>query len=347
MAYTGYDAVMEIAPYWTEAVNLIAPPSYMQDRFDPECEHIVLARREVDYGVLRYQLAHGEAALHLPKGRLKKMMSSGRRRKTRALADKVLFDFRLRTPENWAHFLNNHLPIFFALCDRLDLSWDETLILLPADMPAYVHAAAELFGLNVLASDDVVSGRCVQFEADPWVGIRSIRAQWVQNTRVHAALTRATAGGDPLPRRVFLARRDTRQVSNGAEVEAFLARYGFVTLYAEDLCVADQFRLFREVEHITAIHGAALAPLLYRPDNSALRQVIEILPCGHMTDVYRVMAEQVGCAWIGVRGKIKPEYVKPAYNIGAGFAAFSLDDFEVDLKTLELAFAMAAHPVKE
>ena len=66
------------------------------------------------------------------------------------------------------------------------------------------------------------------------------------------------------------------------------------------------------------------------------------MPCGHMTDVYRVMAGQLGCGWIGVRGRIKPEYVRPAYELGAVFKEFSLDSFEVDLAALGLAFDLAA-----
>ena len=345
-AKTGWDGFLDIPPYWAETASLVAPRSYMQDRFDPECEHVLLARREVDYGVLRFRVVDTEAALPIPMGRFRKVMPRLPRRELR-VPGKVLFDFRLRAPDNWAHFLNNHLPIFFVLCDRLGLAWDETLILLPGNTPDYIHAAAKIFGLEILASDKVVVGRCVQFEADPWIGIRSIRAQWVRTPRVAAAVAAATQSRAPLPRRVFLSSRDTRLLSNVTEVEQFLADYDFVTVYAEDLSAADQFRLFRDVEDIVAIHGAALAPLLYCPANSALRQLVEILPCGHMTDVYRVMAQQVGCGWIGVRGKMKPEYVKPAYDLGAGFSAFSLDSFEVDLKTLELAFAMASHPIRE
>jgi hypothetical protein len=60
-----------------------------------------------------------------------------------------------------------------------------------------------------------------------------------------------------------------------------------------------------------------------------------------MTDVYRAMAHQVGCSWIGVRGKIKPEHVEPAYRLGEPFLAFSLQSFEVDPASVEIALTLA------
>jgi capsular polysaccharide biosynthesis protein len=127
-----------------------------------------------------------------------------------------------------------------------------------------------------------------------------------------------------------------------AEVEACLAPHDYTTIHAEDLSPADQMRLFREAEAMVAVHGAALAPLLYVPPGGRLRQLVEILPVGHMTDVYRVMAEQVGVGWTGVRGRIKPKHVEPAYRIGTPFKRFSLDSFEVDIVALERALDFAA-----
>ena len=61
-----------------------------------------------------------------------------------------------------------------------------------------------------------------------------------------------------------------------------------------------------------------------------------------MTDVYRGMSQQVGCAWIGVRGRIKPEYIRPAYVLDTPFTRYSLDNFEVDPASLDLALDMIA-----
>jgi hypothetical protein len=41
-----------------------------------------------------------------------------------------------------------------------------------------------------------------------------------------------------------------------------------------------------------------------------------------------------------VRGKIKPEHVLPAYDLDTPFTKYSLQPFEVDLASLELALEM-------
>jgi capsular polysaccharide biosynthesis protein len=331
-----------ISPFTVRPGQLVTSPSYLLDRFQPDCEIVFLPEKRVAGGVLRY----GRGNLVPPPGPkgVKGWLSAGPARRQH---DRPLIDLRLRSPQNWAHFLTNHLPITFRVTDAMGLGCDEVSLLLPQKTPGYISAAAGLFGFDVLCSDDAFEGENILFQADPWTGIRPARAGWMQSPAVVARLEALLRDGQPLPRRFFLPRRQTRVLENQAEIEAFLTRLGFVTIYPEDLAVADQFRLFHEAEVIVAVHGAALAPLLYRRPGSRLKQLIEILPCGHMTDVYRVMADQLGVAWIGVRGQIKPEYVSPAYDFSKEFKAFSLDSFRLDIKALEQASMLAEHPLTE
>ncbi len=139
-----------------------------------------------------------------------------------------------------------------------------------------------------------------------------------------------------MPDKVYLARRDTRQVANEDELMALLTPRGFTRVFPEDLPAADQMRLLIGAKAIVAVHGAGMAPLLYR-GGCPPAPIVEILPCGHMTDVFRTVAEQMGCPWIGVRGRIKPQYVAPAYALTAPFTQFSLDAFEVDPVSVEIA----------
>ncbi len=92
---------------------------------------------------------------------------------------------------------------------------------------------------------------------------------------------------------------------------------------------------------MVATSGAGLAPLLYAQPNGQLRQLVELMPVGLMTDVYRVMAGQVGSDWIGVRGQIKPSYVSKAYDFQTPMVEFSFDSFVVDMTALERAFELA------
>ena len=109
----------------------------------------------------------------------------------------------------------------------------------------------------------------------------------------------------------------------------------------ESLPVEDQFRLFFAAREMVSLSGACLAPLLYMtaPERGPER-LIELQPCGHMSTVYREMAHLVGAHFVGVRGRIKPEYVKPAYQFDTLFRKFSQDNFHVDPEALEIAFTV-------
>ena len=63
-----------------------------------------------------------------------------------------------------------------------------------------------------------------------------------------------------------------------------------------------------------------------------------------MTDFFRLMAQQVGVPWIGVRGRLKPGYVAPAYQEHRVFKQFSLDNFEVDPVSLDRALKAGRPP---
>ena len=43
-----------------------------------------------------------------------------------------------------------------------------------------------------------------------------------------------------------------------------------------------------------------------------------------------------------MRGRLKPDYVRGAYDFSKPFREFSLDNFEVDIASLEAAFEIAA-----
>jgi len=140
--------------------------------------------------------------------------------------------------------------------------------------------------------------------------------------------------------RVFLVRRGTRRLVNEAEIAGHLAARGFVRLHAEDLAVADQFRLFQRAEAVVAIHGAALAPMLYRAPGAPPLALVELFPCGHVTDVWRAVAGQTGGRWVGVRGRLRPEHVRPAQDLSRPFLRHSLQDFEADPAAIDRAFAI-------
>lgn len=328
-----------IAPYSVQAGCIISPQSYLIDRVVPDCEHILMPEKSVAGGVLSF----GRAPLvdaAAPSGRRAWLQERLNGRPAPAsLPHENVFDLRRNAPSNWAHFLNNHLPIVFTICDRLDIDPSDVLLVLPQATPNYIKAAATAFGLKIMTTDTPLEGQGIVYDALPWTGIRPERADWVRTPFVEAALSRMSAAQSAeLPKRVFLSRRDTRAPLNEAEIMAWLTPLGFHLVYPEDLSAADQINLFQHAVTIVAVHGAGMAPLLYAQPGGNLRHLIEILHAGHMTDVFRVMAQQVGVNWIGVRGRVKPEYMKLAYDFSQPFKAYSLDNFEIDLSALQVAF---------
>lgn len=227
----------------------------------------------------------------------------------------------------------------FLLCQRAGLSQQDVTLLLPAAIPGYVLGIAQLLRLQVQRTGLAVRGSGIGFDLDNWNTLRPLRRNWIAGSGVLDILADAIRERDRGARRVFLPCRDTRCLSNQDQIESLLAAQGYVTVYLETLDAADQFALFHHAEEIVAVPGAGLAPLLYHQPDSRLKRLVEILPCGHMTDVYRVICQQIGCGWTGVRGRIKPEYVNDLYRIGTLFTRYSLDPFEADPKSLEQALA--------
>lgn len=339
---------LNIEPGLSSEALLITPRSHLTDQHLPECEIVALPAKPFGGGTMSYGLQDMCVPPPDPPRRVKleqKLTRLGFASKQRTLTG-TFIDLRLRSPQNWAHFLTNHLPIFFGLCEKTGLAWSDVTILLPKDTPRYILDVVDMFDLKILCTEDTVCGTCLHFDPQPWTAIRAYRRDWAQLPSVKKALQNASidVDGVHIPKKVFVARRKTRLLENNAEVEASLAARGFKTLFLEDLSVPDQFRVFEHAVQIVAIHGAGFAPLLYRSLRPERGVVIELLPCGIMTDVFRVISGLAGCDWIGVRGKIKPSYIKDLYDLEAPFLSAANDDFEIDIASLDLAFEKVLGP---
>lgn len=324
---------LEIEPYILGEHRLFAPVSYLMDRAVPAHEEIVLPEKVVEGGRMRFGFgAFPAAADH--RGRRDRLMRPVRK-SLRPDGENVI-DMRERQPQNWAHFLNNHLSVLSTTAKLLELDLAELTVVLPANTPGYITEVAAMVGVSVIATDDLLDGTGVLFDLEPWNALRAVRGEWVPRKEIDAALQAAPAGPRP-PRKVFVARRTTRAIENEAEVEAFLSERGYAKIYPEDLKPADQFRLFREATDVVAVHGAGLAPLPYAQKPPGSARLVEIMPCGHMADYYRIMAQQTGWRWAGVRGRIKRRYLPHIYAEAGLFDRFSLDSFSVDTVALEKA----------
>lgn len=323
--------------------TLFAPRSYLLERKILRSEEIAYTSGDTPSGHVKLRFDDADSLIDIPLARREKLHRRLRRVRPVDLSGRVVFDMRYAWPENWAHFLINHLPLLALAADRSGLVEDEITVLLPARTPAHILRLAELLGLTVAPTDAPVQGRLLSARAQPKEVVSSGRRDWIRLPFLDAPVAGLSRRGDlNMPRRVFLSRRGTRALENEAEVEAFLAQRGYAKIYAEDIGPDQQLALFHEAEHVVAIHGAALGPLMYRSAASNLAGVIELMPAGHMSLYFRVVAHQVGCDWSAVRGRLKPEYVRHLYDGTKPFVKFSLDSFSVDLDTLALAMERAA-----
>lgn len=326
-----------VDPFPLEPSWLITAKSYLIDRAVPDCEVVALPGRLAPGGNIPFGLVERTTPQPRPGG-WRRLLRSTLGDRTTFLRRSLGMDCRVSSPENWSHFLNLHIPLAFELARRLDRSPEDMTLILPAKTPSFILQGAAHLGFLTHCTDGPVEGSIVDYRLSLNITIPD-RRKWLEKSGVIKRI--ATLDDSTLPKRTFLARRKQRAISNQAEIEALLHPLGYVTVYPEDLSVEDQFRLFNTAEQIVAVHGAGLGPLLYRHPNSPLRHLVEILPCGHMTDFFRLMAQQVGVPWTGVRGRLKPEYVAPAYQMQNFFKQYSLDNFEVDPESLERALAMA------
>lgn len=330
---------LEIVPRVVPERRLVTAKSFLIDRIVPQCEVVILPERQLPGGLLR--LDDGVARFE-PKKRRRRSRLRPNPAET-VPEGRWAFEMRFEDPENWAHFLNDHLPFFFKAAHATGRAPDRALLLLPSNVPDYIVRAAAMFGLETCATDAVVEGEGVAVTLEPYLSGRTERHLWVRLPYPQAVLEAVRSGpaGCDLPEKVFLIRRGQRALSNHAEIEAWLAERGFVAILPESLSVADQFRVFFAAREMVSLSGACLAPLLYtQAPGQGPERLIELQPCGHMSTVYREMAHLVGCHFVGVRGRIKPEYVNPAYQLDRPFRKFSQDSFHIDPDALEIAFTL-------
>ena len=121
--------------------------------------------------------------------------------------------------------------------------------------------------------------------------------------RNYAAVVPATLGGpfQEVPctgRRIFLPRRGTRAIENGAEIERISQEMGLKLYnFAE---VVDEFAYFREAELIVGAHGAGLTNIAVCLPGT---KVLELIPTDHVYPYYYSLAEAAGLDYACLAGR--------------------------------------------
>jgi len=322
--------VLDAHAYSYSGCWAVTPKSHLADRIVARNEFVYWPSAEVHGGSLTLSCQHEKGVSYAtrPKSRLQRLRMSFRRPEETDLGDQFFLDLRHERFANWSHQLNRYLLIANAIRKRLG---EDLAIVVHAAMSGYVVRMYEYFGFTVVRSDGLVLGKRASFEIDKRTSIYSLRPQLVREIPESYFSAGANhPGADCL----FLSRKDTRRVTNEAEILPMLESYGYKRVYMEEFSPAEQIAMIRNARHIVSVHGAALAPLQFhnRPDLT----VIELLPVGHVTNFYRVMTDQAGGSYMAVRGRMKAKYLPGLYE-EAPFKDHTLDDFDVDPSALAIA----------
>jgi capsular polysaccharide biosynthesis protein len=328
-----YREIISIPPYRFRPFWRVAAASTFADRFSPDVELIYNPSASFVGGQLELELAE-DATAHstdlTPRRKLKLKLGGG----APVPVDGPFIDLRANHYFNWSHHLNSFLPIAIFGRERAGVP---LTALLPEGMPDAAVALYRSFGFDSLLADAPVRGRQLVWRMSPMEAFSSYRHRMVEGfMRAHDADEAVFPSFDDLPKKIFVARKDTRRISNQAEVEAVLAALGYATIYMEEHSNEMQFALVRGASHIVGIHGAGLAPLQYYPLGREPLDFVEIQPPGCTSNFFQLMADQIGARYCAVRGRLKPEYVEPSYD-GTPLTRFTSDDFEVDPFSVRVA----------
>lgn len=173
----------------------------------------------------------------------------------------------------------------------------------------YVHSCIEVSELYI---------------AEPVKGHHLDKFPWViseMNRRLRGAVTPKDL------KRLYIARRGNRKVTNEESVLSALAKYGFQRIYMEDYSIVDQIALAAGAECIAGPHGAGMtAALFLKPGGTMIEffSPVYINPC--MTPVCEVL-------------HLRYFMITSRMHLGEVYAHGQ--NIEVDIPILKLALATA------
>jgi len=339
-----FDFKMTIPEYTVKRGKLFAPATYLIDTWKAEVEEIIMPTSTTSKGVIDVSY-DGKIQLskRIIRGKgVRKIIIDVMDRvlKPIVIDDSIIVDLRRNSPSNYAHVLNKHLPIALLLKKILnDKGLYNIVMILPKSLSKNIYEIYYLSGLEVIQTNRPVMGRICHYSIFPWSSMLGISQGTLEKGLVETHLINEIRKFEyKCAKKIFISRKDTRKLLNEKAVEMFLCEKGFIKVYLEDIPVIEQVALIVFANDIVAIHGAALGPLVFKQAlNQSDFRLVELFSPGLVVNMFRVLVEQAGGKWVGVRGKLWPERVKYAYKIADPPILHSYHDFEVDLKSLELA----------
>ncbi|MEM9810342.1 MAG: glycosyltransferase family 61 protein [Pseudomonadota bacterium] len=339
-AFDPFTVTIDLPEATDEPGLLVGPTTWFADRIRPRVEFIIVP-----------PLPHPAASASLtfsPEVRAPSVNRKPLWKRHRlplapvTLDPRVLWlDARPRNPLNWSHALNQILPLAIKARSELEARGIDRpmgLITQPT-LSATSESIFRYFGFEIAKHHNPIEAPKILFEQTSKRVCRELGTIWMQMEQEKVAAFARSVG--ETPKKVFINRRGTRTISNNDAIEALLHARGFQTVFPEDLSAEEQFALFRNAEEVVAIHGAGLAPLIFRENDAPKLRLIEIFTPGHVVFFYNTIVREKNVDHIGVRGIPEREMLPDAFDRAMDhqrFAKrFSLKAFAVDPAALEAA----------
>jgi len=313
--------------YWIPESMLFGHSTRLLDMWAPEPERIVKPAMEVGAAEIAIRVFKGNTIEFGTQGRTRNPAKMLRRRQTLSMPDKYIYDSRHDTDANIAHQIDSHASRVLLARQKLKAVLDrdvEIHLIVRSGARGFTLELHRLLGIPVITTDARVEGRIVHFlctRVDTQVEGRVVHRGGASPTDPLLPEIfdghQNGAGTSGTPEKIYVSRRGSRTVTNETEITDLLESRGFKKVYFEDIPVSEQRRVFGNAREIVAIHGAAIAFLVFnrnglarpRGDLSGLR-LIELFPAGYTNSMYRRYAAVMNAHWCGVRGQITPQDVR-------------------------------------
>lgn len=244
------------------------------------------------------------------------------------LPNSYVLDSRFETDQNIAHIVDN-IVTRFLLAKRIEPDLSNLTMILRRNASPMMKQVCQLLHIPFVCTDRRVQGNIVTVEAENRSADCPITFEPYYRS-LFESLDFADYQPDT-PKRVFIARKHRRKLTNEAEVEQLLQAYGFVKVYYEDISIQQQWSIARNAEVVVGVHGAALSSLVF---NAHQVKLLEIFHPGYVVDLYRDSIAAIGGKWAAVVGQLHPDVIQ-ALDFEVKPRQFALADMTIDLGSLQ------------
>ncbi len=318
--------------------SLVIPPAYMYgattravDRCQPDVEKIILPKKRYDSLSMNLSVDFSEAKFKSERTFFQRIIQNKSNR-ARPI-DGLFCDFRVFSPENWAHIFFYHIPL---ACKLVDLYGEDIVFVLPELKNKKIFQLFELFNIKYIESNETFQGNQILFDVESFEICTLKRREWL-NLRLPEAYSKLDSYHCALfPKKIFVNRRDSRKIIN-QDVRSFLISEGFQEIFMEDYDALTQIKILDNANIIVGIHGAGLAPLLLSRSESCGKKMVGIMPAVQVTSGFRLLCFQSGISWTGVRGKIESRFASHLLSTSPPPLAWSYQNFQVCVESLKRA----------